>query len=554
VRCAISEERLTRKKGCGGWLYSLKYCLAALDLRLEDVSRFVFSCYGELLPGRFDGGLASLGVPREKCTVVDHHLSHAYSAFYLSPFKEALIAVIDGRGNEHETESYYVGQGSRIVPIGGNEKRDVCQGIGKTYEAFTNFLGWPVTDAAKTMALAAYGDDGVFGDLELFEVRGDQVRSKLRHSYAEGVVRFAAEAGLDFGEPFQRGQTQRSRDVAAFVQRRTEGALVALLRYLVDRTGCRSVCLAGGVALNCVANRRILDECGVESLFIVPAANDKGQCLGNAIYGNSQLSVEPIRVPMLTDAFGRHYQESDIQWALEKMPQMKGNLLVGVPSIEYAKVSDAPDAAATLLAAGKVVGWFQGGAELGPRALGQRSILADPRRMEISRRLSERVKIREAFQPYAPSILGEYAEAYFDLPCSSPYMLLIGRARPRAVRELPAVVHVDGTARVQTVCCGDDRLFREVLLRFLDLTGVPAVLNTSFNLAGEPIVETPADALSTFLRSDMDYLVMGNFLVSKSESSLSSCVTSWTRTNGFSIRMKAPTREGGPATRCELSS
>lgn len=514
IACAISEERLTRRKGAPGWLYSLSYCLESTGTSLDEIDLVSFSCYGDPLPPEYGDGLARLGFDPNRCQSVDHHLSHAYSTFAVSPFERALIIVLDGSGNSGDTESYYIGTGTTIEKIGENRHKETFRGIGKAYEAFTNFLGWTMSDSGKTMGLAAFGRDRVF-DVPLFEIDGGNVNSKLKRKYARGVIEFARENGLDFGEPFAKGETQRSKDVAFYIQDQTEKALIQVIRHLVRETGETNLCLAGGVALNCVANKRILDETGVENIFITPAASDKGQALGNALYGYHHTLKQPRRLVLRVDSFGRTYTNEEILNTLEKRPELGGNFIVHAPEFEYKFVPDIAGVAADLISQGKIIGWLQGGSELGPRALGHRSILGDPRAVDTVHKLNTRVKYREPFRPYAPSVLLEHGKDFFELDCPSPFMLLAAKVKGGRRGAIPAVVHVDGTARVQTVCREDESLYYDLISKFYQITGIPLILNTSFNVAGEPIVETPRDALYCFLKTGMDHLAMGNYLVSK---------------------------------------
>lgn len=515
VACAISEERLTRKKGARGWWCALKYCLETASVSLSDVDLVVFSSYGDPLPPRFDGGLAGFGLDPRRCMSIDHHLSHAASAFLVSPFREALIVVLDGTGNNGDTESYYVGNGTEIERIGGNQIRANHRGIGKTFEAFTSFLGWTMMESGKTMALAAYGCMERFRALELFEVHEVQVNSRLKEKYVQGVVRFSEEEKVDFGEPFTRGRTEMSSDVALFVQDRTERALIELVRNLARKTGLRRLCLAGGVALNCVANQKLLDQAGLEEIFVVPAASDKGECLGNALYGHSVVRKGGRPNPLKRDSLGRLYTNEEILQVLQHRQELGNNFIVQAPPVEYARVDQMQVEVARLIDEGKVVGWMRGGSELGPRALGHRSILGDPRRRDIQHHLNEEVKHREPFCPYAPAVLEEFATRYFELRCPSPFMLLAPRTRKDTRSTMPGVVHADDTSRPQTVSREFEPCFWTLISEFYRRTGVPAVLNTSFNLSGEPIVESPADALSAFLRSGMDYLAIEDYLIWK---------------------------------------
>lgn len=515
IVAAISEERLARRRGASGAGYALQYCLAKAGITLEDVDLAVFSSYGERLPAHFDGGMSVFGLTPERSTVVDHHLSHAYSTFYLSPFKEALIAVVDTAGNNGQTESYFVGTESRIQRVGGNRITPTRLGIGRTYEAFTGFLGWNTRQAANTMALAAYGDPETYRNVELFQTDGYHTDSLLRQKYWPGVVDFAERSNLDFGKPMARGSTQRSRDIAWLVQNRTERALQQALCDLLRRTHMRRLCLAGGVALNCVMNLRLLETLDIDELFVTPAANDQGQCIGNALYGWNHLAGGVHPEPPPTDFHGQCYSDAEIKAVITRRSGLGRNYLVESPDIRYEKPNDLGKIVAQLLTEGNIVAWFQGAAEMGPRALGHRSILIDPRRNDVMSRLSATVKGREWFRPYAPSIMEEHIRQYFAVKQRMPFMNIASRVLAPAVHNGPTVVHVDGTARVHGVRNNENPEFHNLLREFFERTGVPMLLNTSFNLPAEPIVETPNDALSVYLRSGIDALAIGPYLVHK---------------------------------------
>src|ERR1017187_6483928 len=369
IACAISEERLTRKRGAGGWWYSLRYCLEATGLQLRDIDLAVFSSYGDDLPAGFDGGLTAFGLRPRRSAVIDHHLSHAASSFFASSFDDALAVVLDGTGNNGDTESYFVCEGNRIERLGWNRDRTSARGVGKTYEAFTSFLGWPMMDSGSTMALAAYGSSERYGSLELFDVSGDQISSHLTEKYVQGVLEYSKKYGVDFGEPFSRGQTQVSRDAARFIQDRTERALKQWISGLVRKSGKTNVCLAGGVALNCVANEGIRRMPGIGSLFVTPAASDKGQAVGNAMYGFSVILNGGRPKSFIRDSFGKSHDEAEIRLVLERRQELGNNFIVEAPPIEFARVPAIESEVAKLIAAGKTVGWMQGGSEIGSRAL-----------------------------------------------------------------------------------------------------------------------------------------------------------------------------------------
>lgn len=515
IQCAISEERLNRRRYSPGYLNSLFYCLNALNLAIKDISSVVVSSYGAQLPNNYQNSLKALGVPSEKFITVDHHLSHAFGAYFLSPFDDALIIVMDGQGNGDDTESYYIGDGQRIEKIGGNSiKRDPAKGIGRTYEAFTNFLGWIDQESGKTMGLSGYGDSSSIY-IPLFELKGTEVASALDHKYEKGVIEFAKRYSLDFGHPYSNGLTPQSCIVAAYVQRETERIIVELVAGLVKKTGKRKVCLAGGVALNCNANARLIKNNIVDDLFILPPSSDKGQCVGNALYGSYKLLGYLPRNPLYTDHLGRDYSEKEILVDLHRETRRYEKYL---PTKDFTieKSSSITKTVAKLLAEGSIVGWFQGKSELSPRALGHRSILCDPRKAEM-KDLLNKIKGREKFRPFAPSCLSERVSDFFEFNKPSPYMLFAVPAKTKAIKKIPAVTHVDSTSRIQTVVKETDDRFYSLIKEFCILTGIPMLLNTSFN-DKSPIVETPADALSIFLATELDYLAIGDYLVYKKSS------------------------------------
>lgn len=514
VKCAISEERLNRRKYSPGYLNSFFYCLDVLNLKIDDISLIVFSSYHRRLPNHYQGALKSLRIPTNKFITVDHHLSHAFGAYFLSPFDDALILVIDGQGNENDTESYYFGKGQRIEKIGGNSPtRNPAKGLGRTYEAFTNFLGWTDQEAGKTMALAGYGNHLAY-KIPLFELKGTEVIGVLNYKYEKGVIEFAKRHSLDFGPPYTRGTKPKSADVAAYVQKELEKILIELVSKLVKKTGKKKLCMAGGVVLNCSTNTKLLRSGIVEDMFVLPAASDKGQAIGNALYGFYKLEGHIPRNPLCNDYFGRTYSEEEITSVLRRE---RGYIEKHIPTrcgFQFTKQDSIVKTVAKLLSEGKIVGWFQDGSELGPRALGHRSILCNPRNIKLKDQLVKKVKYREAFRPFAPSCLLEKTSEYFEIDRPFPYMLFAAHVQPNKKDMIPAVTHVDNTARIQTVTKKDNGFFYDIIKEFYKLTGIPMVLNTSFN-SQEPIVETPENALSTFLRTDMDYLAIGNFLVWK---------------------------------------
>jgi len=525
VVAAIAEERLNRTRYSGGWHAALAYCLDVADIRLTDIDLVVFSCVGPRLDSGFTGGLSRYGVRPSRIVSVDHHLSHAYGAFCLSGFENALVVVADGAGNDHQTESYFLADRAGFTVVGGNRAdRPRAGGLGATYEAVTNYLGFDHQECGKTMALAAYGDPSAIG-VPLFDLADTFVEGRLTRTHDQGLAEFAEAAGIDLGTP-HTWERQRAADLAAWVQSETERALVQVVTELMAAHGQTRVCLAGGVAMNCVANEAVRDavrdaagrRIGREraELFVPPPASDRGQAIGNALHGLHRLTGSVPRLRLERDSFGHPYADEEVVLALRRHPRAGLALRYPHRPYWYRREADPAAVAAELVADGKLVGWFEGGSELGARALGSRSILADPRHPQVRDALNARVKHRERFRPFAPAVLAEEAAQWFVLEegRESPFMLFATQTRPERRHLLGAVTHVDGSARVQTVRQQSQPAFHRLITRFKALTGVPVVLNTSFNDT-EPIVEAPAHALATFCATDLDALVIGSYLAVK---------------------------------------
>jgi carbamoyltransferase len=510
---AVSEERLNRTRYSPGWQAALLYCLRAADVQAADIDLVAVSGIGDSPPEPGEPGLHHLGIDLARVLPVDHHLAHAYSAYCLSGLSEATVLVVDGAGNNGDTETWYAATPQEITRTGSNSgSRPRSGGIGATYEAFTNYLGWHEQEAGKTMALAAYGDPDAY-PAPLFDAAGATPTGRLRYTHERGVADLVGTTGWDFGPPGSQGSDPRGADAAAYLQAQTTHALCQLAEGCTASTGLPDLCFAGGVALNCVAADQVRRLPAVRGYFAPPPASDRGQALGCALYAWHQLTGELPRRPLAADSLGRPYTDAEIEQALRRDPR-SGLVERRRARYTWRRESDITATAAQMIAAGKLIGWFQGGSELGPRALGQRSILADPRTTESASTLNARIKHREPFRPFAPAILASHADQWFDLDVPSPYMLLAPPARPGRASEIAAVVHVDGTARVQTVGSSAAPRLAALLEGFLQITGVPAVLNTSFN-DREPIVETPAHALATFQDCDLDALCIGDYLAEK---------------------------------------
>ena len=481
---------------------------------------------------------AELGIPKDRVLFCEHHLSHAASAFLCSPFDEAAILTVDGVG-EWVTGTWGVGRGNHIDL---RKQMEFPHSLGLLYSAFTAFLGFEVNEGEyKVMGMAPYGQpryvdkvwklirqhpDGSFSlDMDYFSFHHSTVRTfNQRFVQLFGEPRspkmlfFTAESGFPsyFGAPPANYDelcklNQHYADIAASIQKVTEEVLLGMARGIHKETGMKRLCIAGGVGLNSVANTRILRETGFEELFIQPSAGDGGGALGAALWADNMLLGHPRRFRMDHAYWGKSYGPAEIREFLEQRR-------IGYQFIENDE--QLLDQVVDRLQQGKVIGWFQDRFEWGPRALGNRSILGDPRNANMKDIINIKIKFREPYRPFAPSILAECAETYFDLPNAAHhyparYMLYVVAVRPAKQEILPAITHVDGTGRLQTVFRDTNLRYYGLIERFAQATGVPAILNTSFNLKGEPIVNTPANAFNTFSKSEMDTLVLGNFVIEK---------------------------------------
>ena len=436
---------------------------------------------------------------------VGHHDAHAASAFFPSPFDQAAVLTLD-RGGDFLSTTLQVGTGSRLARLAQLRNPD---SLGEFYSALTWYLGFePNADEGKTMGLAPYGHDKLAGELaDLIQRTPDGLfRVNLAwFSYHREGGWLSRQFLERYGPPRdpESAITERHQDLAFAVQDLLEETALHVARTLRRRSGLPDLCLAGGVALNSVMNSRLLREAGFERIFIQPAASDAGNALGAALWVWHQRLGRPRGQPMTHAFHGADWSERNQAEALANQ------------GLQVRTVVDPAEGAARLLADSRIVGWFQGRAEVGPRALGARSILADPRRAETKDIVNDRVKRREGFRPFAPSVLDEHGPDFFDGYASNPFMLLVQPVRPDRRAQIPAVTHVDGTARLQSVTAAEHPLYHRLISRYAAHTGVPVVLNTSFNLRGEPIVHRPGEAVADFLRSDMDALFLGNLLATK---------------------------------------
>jgi carbamoyltransferase len=537
---AVEEERFTRRKHDSRFpVLSIEYCLREAGISMGDLSYagFYWQPWKGLLKRlwwliryfpaslqTFQGGkhwrgsvgtlLSHLAVPvklwrmgfRGTFYFIDHHVAHAASAFLVSPHQSSAILTVDLCGEDCTT---LVGRGSgnRITPI---RRFYLPNSLGIFYAALTQYLGYRANvDEYKVMGLASYGHPR-FADTFAGMVRFEHGRLMNDSSWfafhTGGANCYSQRFPEEFGPPCpdeSQVEAEPYRDVAASGQKVLENLLVEMAGWCRKETGEEHLCMAGGVALNSAANGRLREQKIFKSIWIQPAASDAGCSLGIPFYIWHELLGHPRRFVMEHAYWGPAYSESEMQRA------------IGSSGLKFRRVDDVERQTARLLSEGHVIGWYQGRMEWGPRALGNRSILADPRRAEMKDVVNNRVKFREPYRPFAPSVLEEDIEDYFHFTGTSPFMTFVCRVRDDRKDRIPAVTHVDGTARIQTVSRKENPRYWSLLDEFRTLTGVPILLNTSFNVKGEPIVCTPDDAVRCFLKTDMDYLVLGDTICSR---------------------------------------
>ena len=560
---AAQEERFTRNKGDDAFPRSaVNYCLRQAGVTIDDVHAVVFydkpllkferilETYLGVAPRGFRSFLKagplwikeklytdrairdSLGGFTGRVLYAEHHESHAASAFYPSPFEEAAILTVDGVG-EWATASIGHGKGNDITVLRELHWPD---SLGLLYSAFTYHAGFRVNSGEyKLMGLAPYGEpkyvSAIFESLLDLRKDGSFRLDQSYFNYLAGLTMTNDSFSKLFGGPPRIPEsplTQREMDLARSVQDVCEEIVLRMARTARRETGSTSLCMAGGVALNAVANGRVLRESEFDKLWIQPAAGDAGGALGAALLAWHRYMEQP-RIPRASDSMcgsqlGPAFSDAEIEADL------------AIAGAVYEKVSavEIPERAAQLIADGNVVAWFQGRMEYGPRALGGRSILADPRNPNMQASINLKIKFREGFRPFAPSVLEDRAAEYFSIESESPYMLIVAAVKEEIRLEIPAaagkwgidvlnvprstipaVTHLDYSARVQTVSKDRAPLFHSLLGAFDRLTGCPLLVNTSFNIRGEPIVCTPTDAYRCFMRTHLDYLVIGSFVLSK---------------------------------------
>lgn len=572
IVAAAQEERFTRKKHDSRFPgNAISYCLAEGKLSQTDIDQVVFydkpflkferlfETYLAFAPKGFKSFATSMPVWLQeklfqKKVIVDalgalwgkqvkwseillfseHHLSHAASAFFASPFKDAAVLTMDGVG-EWATTSLAIGSGNQLTV---QKEIHFPHSIGLLYSAFTYYLGFKVNSGEyKVMGLAPYGQPRYVETIKanLIDIRedGSYALDMSYFNYCIGLTMTSEKFHSLFGGPPRTPEspiTQRDMDLSASIQVVTEEIVIRLARGIAASTQQRNLCLAGGVALNCVVNGKLLREKIFDRIWIQPAAGDAGGAIGAAfaayhLFLKQPRTTDGINDKMRGSYLGPAYSRQDIESRLS------------FAGARYKTVSNQEviDITAHELAVGKTVGWHQGRMEFGPRALGGRSILGDPRSPTMQKQLNLKVKFRESFRPFAPSVLREDVAEWFDIDCDSPYMLLVAdvvrsRQIPMTASEqqlfgidrlnvsrstIPAVTHVDYSSRIQTVHKETNSRFWQLIQRFKELSGCPVLVNTSFNVRGEPLVCTPEDSFRCFMGTDLDFLVVGNCLMSK---------------------------------------
>jgi carbamoyltransferase len=539
---AAHEERFTRKRHDPDVpKRAAEYCLAEAGLKIDDVDYLVFydkpfvkferilitylATFPRSLPS-FSKAIPiwlkeKLWVPKVlqrelgyggEILFAEHHQSHAASAFLPSPYEEAAILTVDGVG-EWATATQGIGRGNKLELI-----REIRfpHSLGLLYSAFTYYLGFKVNSAEyKVMGAAPYGKPVYYDKIleHLVDLREDgSFRLNMKYfAYDYGLTMTNDKFAQLFGQPVRDAESKMEDfhwDMAASVQKVTEEIVLRIVRDLHKRTGQKNLVMAGGVALNCVANGRVIREGPFENLWVQPAAGDAGGALGAAMFAHHCVLGNPRKFRMDHAYWGPAFSDDEIRRYLDARK---------APYKTYSRDEMIRETARKLDEEQAVVGWFQGRMEWGPRSLGARSIIADSRNQDNWSRVNLKIKFRESFRPFAPAVLREKTADWFDLDRESPYMLLVCQVHEdvRKNRPIPAVTHVDGSARVQTITRDQQAEFYDLLQAFDQRTGCPVVINTSFNVRGEPIVCTPEDAYLCFMRTNMDVLVLGNQILDK---------------------------------------
>ncbi len=540
VMGAVAEERMSRIKHHGGFPeQAMKWCLEEAGLTMEQIDyvaivdkpwlrlrKRLINWYGKNLfsyPGyslyhilhdeipafldfyRFRDKLKKLSKKRSKIIFIEHHIAHQSSVYFQSPFTESLILSMDARG-EYCSTMMSIGRGNKIEVL---KSREMPHSLGMLYAAVTDYLGFKYgSDEYKVMGLASYGKPGFIEDfrkLAFYDAKKMFSLDLSFFTFQNGYGFFSDKFYSVFGRPRNKKEEikERHADIAASLQLLLEEIVMKILVDWKARTNQKNLCLSGGVALNCSMNGKIVKSGLFDRIFVFPASGDDGGAFGAAAYIYYGLLRLPRQPELNSALIGPSFDDSEILEELE------------ISKAKYLYVESPGKEAAQLIADGNIVGWYQGKMEFGPRALGSRSILADATRSDMKGLINKYVKHREEFRPFAPSVKKEAQDKYFNINFDSPFMTFVVDVKNAYKKILPAITHVDGTARVHTVDRNTDPLYWALLDEFEKIKMVPVVLNTSFNVMGEPIVNTPREALRCFFSTGMDALIMGHYLIKK---------------------------------------
>lgn len=495
-KSAYENENLLRK--------GIDYCLKTACIADDDVDLWIGS---------------SLHFHRpfpDKMVWINHYLGHASASYYTSRFEESIIVILDGYGDSYaagyyETAYFGIGRKNKIIPIRRifgtyDNYYSMTNSLGVMYRNASVLIGFNLFGQGKVMGLAPFGEssllDNVLVYVQLYEKGVFELDNRGLFSYCK-----------EYLDHSQEDSFQKKANVAYAYQFLLEQIVIHVVNCLVEETSIKNLCFGGGIAINSVLNDKILSQTNIENLFVYPAPGDNGISHGVALWGAYNLLDLPrsLKKNFSSASLGRKYTNLDILDTLHQLSPDEQNKIRWV-EVEENKLFTM---AAKDISEGKIIGWFRGRSEIGPRALGNRSILADPRRREMKDILNMRVKFRESFRPFAPSVMLEHSNEYFFNEIEEPYMLRVVKAREKALQEVPAVIHVDQTARIQTVCEELNPDYYKLISKFYSITNVPLVLNTSFNINNDPIVEKPEDAIKTFIETEIDKLYIENIIIEK---------------------------------------
>ena len=508
------------------FLLLLNYLLDAGNITLDDVNCVVYGYrYNESMKKYFYEHNENI-----EFIVPEHHFGHACQAFLPSPYEDAAIMVVDGQGVPLERTGG--DQLSGCVAYGKGNSVEILvdlpvrHSLGGMYGAFTKKIGFKTNQEGKTMGLAPYGTSRYYDELKkdlkfnVKEFSPRDLKLLVKRGFKQREVLYQLPNYNKFLSKFPTRSeneelTDVHRDLAYAVQKLTEDVMIFLANWLKEKTSSKNLCIAGGVGLNCVANYQVLINSDFENIFIHPNPGDNGLAVGQALYVYNMLQKNTVRHEAKTDSLGKKYTQKDIDSVIESYSND-----LDLEITFYEDLDEMYDIFASYIEKGFITSWFQGRSEFGPRALGNRSIIADPRRSDMKDILNSRVKFRESFRPFTPSVLAEEVNTFFELDIESPFMLFAAYVREGKAELVPAITHEDNTARIQSVTRDVNAPYYDLIKAFYRRTGIPLILETSFNVADEPIVETPADAIRTFKSTDIDVLCLQNYIIKKKSKNL----------------------------------